>query len=620
MGRKNTVKRKKEKTPKPKYNMWQNSVYMVKTAWEEHEKLVLVFAILLVVIDVLRNLVNLYLSPAILSAVERHVSFAELMFTILIFVLGTMLLSAINSYIMTNTLFGRVSVRMSIVGKMDHKSAVTSYPNIDDDKFIKLQAKSNMATSQNSSATEAIWNTLVSLLTNILGFLVYLYLFISLNFVLILTVIVTASIGYFVNKYVSGYSYRHRDEEAECINKINYVNEKASDWSAAKDIRIFGIRHWLEELRDKSMETYLSFKRREQGVIFCAKLCDLLLAFIRNGFAYFYLVGLVISGEIEASRFLLLFSAVGGLTEWVTGIFSGLVSLHAQSLDISTVREYIEYPEVFKFEDGESLSPDKNKMYEIKLENVTYRYPGSEKDVLKNINLTVRPGEKIAVVGLNGAGKTTLVKLICGFLDPTEGRVLLDGKDIREYNRADYYGMFSAVFQKFSLFAGSVAVNVAQSKNDIDMQRVMDCVKKAGLGKKIEALPDGYNTMLNRTVYEDAVMFSGGEMQKLMLARALYKDAPFIILDEPTAALDPIAESEMYARYNEMTDGKSSVYISHRLASTRFCDRILFIDDASVAETGTHDELIHMGGRYAELFRVQSKYYNDKKEDMANEQ
>ena len=215
------------------------------------------------------------------------------------------------------------------------------------------------------------------------------------------------------------------------------------------------------------------------------------------------------------------------------------------------------------------------------------------------------------MVGLNGAGKTTLIKLICGFLDPTEGRVLLDGKDIRDFNRADYYKMFSAVFQNFSLLAGTIAANVAQDDVGIDMERVRECIQKAGLRRKIESLKDGYETNLNREVFEDAILLSGGEMQRLMLARALYKDAPFIVLDEPTAALDPIAESEMYQKYNEMTSGKSSIYISHRLASTRFCDRIIMIADGGIGEEGTHEELLKMGGRYAKLFEIQSKYYKE---------
>ena len=194
---------------------------------------------------------------------------------------------------------------------------------------------------------------------------------------------------------------------------------------------------------------------------------------------------------------------------------------------------------------------------------------------------------------------------------------MLDGEDIRNYNRADYYTMFSAVFQDFSLLAGTIATNVAQNDAGIDMERVKECVEKAGLRTKIESLPDDYETYLNREVYEGATLLSGGETQRLMLARALYKNAPFIILDEPTAALDPIAESDMYQKYHEVAGDRSSVYISHRLASTRFCDRIIMIADAGICEEGTHEELIRLGGKYAELYAVQSKYY--KEGDAENE-
>lgn len=315
------------------------------------------------------------------------------------------------------------------------------------------------------------------------------------------------------------------------------------------------------------------------------------------------------------AEFLLFFSAVGGFTTWVSGILGGFNTLYKQSLDISTVRECLEFNEPFKFAEGEHVKAEANRKYEIRLENVSFRYPGAGKDTLKAINLTLHPGEKLAVVGINGAGKTTLIKLICGFLDPTEGRVLLNGKDIRDYNRTDYYTMFSAVFQNFSLLAGTIATNVAQDSVGIDMERVKNCVDKAGLRKKIESLKDGYETYLNREVFENAMLLSGGETQRLMLARALYKNAPFIILDEPTAALDPIAEAEMYQKYNEMTGDKSSIYISHRLASTRFCDRIILIDNGGIGEAGTHEDLLKKGGKYAELYEVQSKYYRKGEEE-----
>ena len=245
------------------------------------------------------------------------------------------------------------------------------------------------------------------------------------------------------------------------------------------------------------------------------------------------------------------------------------------------------------------------------LENVSFRYPNAEDFTLKNINLTLRPGEKLAVVGLNGAGKTTLIKLMCGLYDPTEGRVLLNGTDVRNFNRNDYYKLFTAVFQQFNLIAATVAQNIAQSIEDVDIPLAWECLEKAGLTEKVRALPKGIDTLLERSVYDDAAEFSGGETQKLMLARALYKNSPFIILDEPTAALDPIAEADMYSKYNQMTASRSSVYISHRLASTRFCDRVIFLENGVITEEGTHEKLISRGEGYARLFEVQSRYYRE---------
>jgi len=367
----------------------------------------------------------------------------------------------------------------------------------------------------------------------------------------------------------------------------------------------------MESLYDQLLEAYYLFAGKVQMRLFLAKVGEIVLTFLRNGAAYAVLIYMVLQGRIGVPEFLLSFTAVAGFAAWITGILENVSEVRRYSIELCAVREYLSYPELFKFEEGAALVPEPERLYELKLENVSFRYPGADHDVLKNVNFTLHPGEKVAVVGLNGAGKTTLVKLLCGFLDPTEGRVLLDGRDIREYNRRDYYKLFTAVFQDFSLLAVSIAANVAQSEENIDMARVRDCIDRAGLTAKIESLPEGYDTKLLRSVHFDAVELSGGETQRLMLARALYRNAPVIVLDEPTAALDPIAESEMYGKYHEMTAGRSSVYISHRLASTRFCDRILYIEDAGIAEEGTHEELLARGGRYAALFEVQSRYYRE---------
>ena len=604
--------REKEKTAKPKYNMWRCSAYMIALAWHEKEKKVLVLCLLQIFFAVANNLVNLYVSPSILSVVERRASFMELVTTILIFVVLMMLCSAAASYINSNTLYGRISVRLAVINSINKKACTTSYPNLTDEKFIKLMSKAQQATSSNYEATEAIWDTLTLFMQNIIGFIIYMFLLVSLDLRLMIVILFTALAGYFVNKKLTGYGYRHREEEGEISAKLWYQMRQATNYTAAKDIRIFGMKPWLEEISNKAMIAYTAFHRRAQNIYIWGSILDLILAFLRNGLAYAFLIYLVLTKGLSVSAFLFYFSAISGFTVWVSGILGSLTTLYRQSLDISTIREFLDYPEPFLFEEGESLSALADIQHEIKLENVFFKYPGSEEYTLENINITIHPGEKLAVVGLNGAGKTTLVKIICGFLDPTRGRVLLDGKDIRIYNRQDYYKMFAAVFQDFSLLAGTVAVNVAQTEENYDMEKIKECVEKAGLTAKINSLKDGYQTYLNRAVYEYGAELSGGETQKLMLARALYKNAPFVLLDEPTAAMDPIAEADMYSKYNEMTQGCTSVYISHRLASTRFCDRILLISDHKIAEEGTHEELLKYSGKYAKLFEIQSKYYKEK--------
>lgn len=603
---------------KPKHTALSNVWFMVKLAWDYQEKKVLLFCLLTAGCHVIRDLIELYSSPTILAVVERHGMIWELFLTIAGFVLGKMLVSAALEYIQVNELFGKVTIRSYIIYKINKKAATTSYVNVDDAEFQNLLTKTQDATCSNNTASEQIWDTLTKLLQNVFGVLIYATLISKIHPLFVVVIAATTMISYAVTHYVNEYGYRHKEEEAEYSKKLYYLEECAQELGTAKDIRIFGLRDWLESIHDKTMCAYLAFREKAENMYIWGHVTNLIMTILQNGLTYIYLINLVVQKELDVAQFLLLFSAVSGFAGWVSGILNDVSTLHRQSLDISCIRECLEYREPFLFEKGKAISKQEDTAYEICLEHVSFRYPNAEKDTLTDIDLTLKAGEKLAVVGLNGAGKTTLVKLICGFLDPTTGRVLLNGTDIREYNRLDYYRMFSAVFQNFSVLASTIAANVAQTEDHIDMERVAACIEKAGLKTKIESLPKGYDTHLNHSVYDDAMMLSGGETQRLMLARALYKDAPFIVLDEPTAALNPIAEANMYQTYHEMTKGKSSVYISHRLASTRFCDRIILLDHAKICEEGTHEQLLELGGKYAELYEVQSKYY--KEEGNADEE
>lgn len=596
---------------KPKYNTVQNISWMVKIAWNNRRR-VLLFCVLTAVLEVLLNLTQLYIAPEVLARVEQKSPMWMLLTTIGVFTVALFLINGFKEYIEQNTLFARVDVRSAIIAKVAKKCNMTSYPNTLDADFIKMREKAHLACEGNNQATEHIWQTLTMLLKNIGGLIIYLTILSRIDVVLLLVVIATCFAGFFVSRYTNNWRYARRDEEEQYFQKKYYLRNKSESVELAKDIRIFGLQNWLNELLDQIHNLYLDFSLRCERVEVLADITEVILTVARNGIAYIYLINMVLNEGLSVSEFLLYFTAVSTFTAWVMGILQEMSALHKESLDISRLREFLDYPEPFKFENGKDIPAAES--YELKLENVSFRYPGAETDTIHGLNLTVRPGEKLAIVGLNGAGKTTLVKLLCGLLDPTEGAVLLNGKDIRDFNRRSYYDLFSAVFQEFSVLDVTVAEQIAQTTVDIDYDIISDCVEKAGLTSTIEKLPKGLETHVGREVHLDGVLFSGGQTQRLMLARALYKNGPILLLDEPTAALDPIAENDIYMKYSEMTSGKTSLFISHRLASTRFCDRIIFIADGGIKEEGTHESLLALGGEYANLFEVQSRYYQEGKE------
>ncbi len=595
---------------KPKYNSWQNTKYMVGRAWKDC-KSVLVIVALIALSSVALTTVQLLTAPLILRQLELHESVSALVRVIMLFTALLISLSAFRKYLYANAMFGRTQIRTDIVADIGTKRGTTSYSNLFDEGYRNALQMSYGAVNSNNDATEAVWNTLAELLINVLGFIIYLYIVSNMNVAVILLVLLTTITGFFINKKIGDWDYIHKDEKSENQRKTQYLNGVLRSRYYAKDIRIFGLGDWLCDVRMSTNRLVRSFYTKRERTYFLTNLVDMGLTLLRNGAAYAYLIYQVLENGMSASEFLLYFGAVGGFTSWIMGILDQLLTLHRQSNDISAVREFIEWEEPYRFEGGKEIEHPEDGLYEIELQNVSYRYPEAEADTITDMNLTLHAGEKLAIVGLNGAGKTTLVKLMTGLLDPTAGKVLLNGTDIREFNRTDYYKLFSSVFQDFSVLDASLKENVAQRVTDIDEAKVLKCLELAGLTDKVKELPEGLDTKIGREVFEDGVELSGGQTQRLMLARALYKGGSILALDEPTAALDPIAENDIYLKYNEMTAGKTSLFISHRLASTRFCDRIILLKEGKIVEEGTHESLMDKGGEYAQLFEVQSRYYKE---------
>lgn len=493
-----------------------------------------------------------------------------------------------------------------------HKAFTVDYQQFDTTEYKEIKKKAYEPTGGNNSSLEAVWPSLIEFVASIFGVFSYALVLGQLGWWIALLSAFCAIVSYLIRNRAMQRRHAETDEWVTYASKPYYLNDKASDYHYGKDIRLFSMGTWFREIFDINIRLCDDWQNRHEKPMWKADLLDGFLTLCREGIAYIYLIWCVLNDRILPSDFVLYFAAIAGFSTWILGVANQLSELKRHSNQICDYRTMMELPDIFRHGEGETANNHMATPLEVRLEHVFYRYPGADTDTVSDFNLTIRPGEKIAVVGLNGAGKTTLVKLICGLLDPTEGTVYCNGIDVRDFDRTEYYRLFSAVFQDFCILPLTVAEVISgQTPDEIDYKRLHECIKMADLTEKIDSLPQGINSLMVRDVNEDAIELSGGETQRLVLARALYKQAPMVILDEPTAALDPIAEHQMYMEYHRMTEERTSIYISHRLASTRFCDRIIYMENGQIAEVGTHQQLLELHGKYYDLFSLQSQYYQD---------
>ena len=602
---------KNDKKIKPKYSVRQNTKYVFRHIWENDKSVLFVMLGISTLVPTIPA-VAMFLPMMVVALILAEAPLINLIITVLVFTAVTLLLQTLRSYLDATKMVRRVGLRLRNARAIVDKTIQTDFANLENKAFTDAKQKALNTTGSNNMSTEQVYYTIENIGANLLGFLIYIILLVRINPLLLLLTAGLAVLSHGMRRRANKWRHNHDDELAGYTKRLWYIGNVGTQSELTKDLRLFPMVRWINEVYQSCLTLAFRWQRRAKNREFLADIADCIGTFLREGVAYAYLISLILFQGLPVEQFVLLFAAIGGFSGWITGILDETATLQRHSLEFCRLREYLEYPETFKREDGESLVVEKGKAYTLELRNVSFRYPGVAEDILKDINLTIKAGEKLAIVGLNGAGKTTLVKLLCGFYDPTEGAILLNGVDIREYNREQYFKLFTAVFQEFNILPITIAENIAQDFSEgVDKDRVNHCLRLADIQEIVEALPSGMDSLLLKQVHEEAVELSGGETQRLMLARALYKDSPVLILDEPTAALDPIAESRLYQQYNELSAGKTSIFISHRLASTRFCDRIILLAGKVIAESGTHEELLAAGGDYANLFEIQSKYYRE---------
>lgn len=483
------------------------------------------------------------------------------------------------------------------------------YKYTENAKFFEENERALNAANNNEEGIEGVSNRLFQLPAKIIAIVGMFILAGTLNLWILLVLILHVFVTMWVSRMSHNYSYSKKEEEAKASRKINYYYRTTHDFSFGKDIRIYNFRDRILKNYQEEIKALTVLRGKIAGREYLLGFAGIFTLLLTNVVMYGILIYQAYYGM-----------PISSFTMYISTITTLMASMLELGTDVTFVINQGQYVgDFFRLMDeslidegGSATKP--NETLEIVFDHVSFRYPNTDTNVFTDLNFTIHKGERLAIVGVNGAGKSTLVKLMTGLFEPTEGHIYINGTDIGNYRKKELYSLYSAVFQDVNILAFTLRENVACKSENVDDERVKTALEKVGLWKKVEGFEKGLDQMMLKVIDENGTDFSGGERQKLSIARGLYKDAPMVIMDEPTAALDALAEAEIYENFSSLVEGKTAVYISHRLASTRFCDKIALFDHDGLKEYGTHDELMERRGSYYEMFTVQGKYYQEEAE------
>ena len=590
------------------YSIWSNYIFTFKPLWQQKRRIALCF-LAATVLFVAVPVVGMMITSMMIGSLEQGISMQRFVCRALLAFAGYGVLSMAKSYLDARNDGQYIEARTALF-LMDwiKKDLTVSMEQCEDAQIQKLKKKSENCIWANEWGIEGFMRHNLDLLKSLLGLFVYTLIVGIMNWKILAMLVgmsaVSAAAAYGVTRYYE----KIKDPLAEQGVTMGYINREVDDVQSGKDIRIFGLGKWIVGKYDQAIKKCrrLYFQRdiREYG----SNMLDTALDAVRDLVCYLYLI-LQLSQGMRISKFVFYLGLVAGFSNWIGMISKRVVSVKQESDNISELRNYLLLEE--EAPSGGKLA--ETDRIEVVFDHVSYRYHGAEEETLHDVSFRLASGEKLALVGLNGAGKTTIVKLMSGLYLPTSGTVYVNGISTRALDRSAYFAKQAAIFQEPFQTSYNIAENIALEET-YDRAKLWKVLAQAGLDEKVKSLDRQLDTHLGKDIAQDGIMLSGGEMQKLLLARALYREAQLILLDEPTAALDALAETEIYQKYQTLMQGKSVLFISHRLASTRFCDRILLLAEGRIQEQGTHEELMQEQGAYYQLFQVQSKYY-DKAED-----
>ena len=586
--------------------MFKGLKFFIREGWKYDKKYV-IWAFLYQIVNSMIPVVGALMPKFVIDELMGAKRINVLVWYVVGFALYAFISNAFSNFLFWDEFSHRIKVSSGSLLELYRNLANADYERLEDPAFLEMKIKA----SKFLFCADHGYGYLLTKAASIIGQVFTLAGLVAILSTMNIWFVVLFSVLAVLCSVIDGRATKKAMELMMKAHKVermySYFNNLFQGTQWAKEIRLHRLQEWLLGTYRKNDEFGNGCYKQANDCYIKSGVGRGFLSFLQQCAAYAFLIAKVLAGKMGVGSFAMCIGAVTAFGEALRQIIQSLNEIKVYDLYYDNLDEYMNMPA--RLREGKRL-PVESKEHCIEFRNVSFRYAGSEVWALRNVNITIEKGQKLSLVGENGSGKTTFIKLLCRLYDPTEGTILMDGVDIRDMDYDRYLDQFSTVFQDFSLFDFSLRENLAFDGRAED-ERIMEVIRQVGLEERVNTLPNGLYTHVGRTFDEQGFEPSGGEAQKIALARALIKDAPVVILDEPTAAMDARAEYELYRSFNELTLGKTAVYISHRMSSSRFCDKVAVLENGCLSEYGTHEELMALGGQYAALYAMQAQYYTD---------